>query len=327
MKSPWTWHGGGLAAARARFGDNGDPWIDLSTGINPHAWPGAADIIVDWRRLPSTSELREMEGIAAACFGVDPRHICALPGTETGLRIVSDLIGPRAHYLTPCYRTHEEMFPLSSATASGARGEPDGGTLILANPNNPDGQIWPRDTLLDLAGRRSDKGWLIIDEAFADSDPANSLSQDIADDQRLLIFRSFGKFFGLAGVRLGFLLGPQAVIDRMRQKLGAWPISAAAIAIGGAAYADHGWIAAMRERLCRESQRLDDMLIGCGYRPLGACPLFRLIVAEDAMALFERLAERAILTRPFDYDPRWLRIGLPETDEAFSRLQKALLLG
>ncbi|MGC4252583.1 MAG: threonine-phosphate decarboxylase CobD [Sphingobium sp.] len=325
MKNPWTWHGGDLDAARARFGEGGDPWIDLSTGINPHGWPGAADIAIDWRRLPSKADLRDMEESAAACFGVDPRHICALPGTETGLRIVSDLIGPQAQYLTPCYRTHEEMFPASSAITSAALGGPDGGTIILANPNNPDGRLWTRDTLLDLADRRSDEEWLIVDEAFADSDPAASLARDIADDRRLLIFRSFGKFFGLAGLRLGFLLGPEAIVSRMRHKLGAWPVSAAAIAIGKAAYANHDWIAAMREHLHRERQRLDEVLTGCGYRPLGSCPLFRLIVTDDATALFERLAKQAILTRPFDYEPRWLRIGLPETDEALDRLQRALL--
>ncbi|BAV63949.1 aminotransferase class I/II-fold pyridoxal phosphate-dependent enzyme [Sphingobium cloacae] len=325
MKSPWTWHGGDLDAARAWFGEGGDPWIDLSTGINPHGWPGAAGMAIDWRGLPSKTDLREMEEIAAVYFDVDPRHVCALPGTETGLRLASDLLGPRARYLAPCYRTHEDMFPLSSAITAAAMESPDGGTIILANPNNPDGHCWPRDALLDLADRRADEEWLIVDEAFADSDPATSLARDIADDRRLLIFRSFGKFFGLAGLRLGFLLGPEAIVGRMRRKLGAWPVSAAAIAIGRAAYADRDWIAAMRERLPRERRRLDDVLTGCGYSPVGACPLFRLIVADDAMALFERLAKQTILTRPFDYEPRWLRIGLPETEEALDRLQRALL--
>ena len=326
MKNRWTWHGGGLAAARARFGEGRQPWIDLSTGINPHAWPVPDDMEIDWRRLPCEANLREMERTAALYFGVNPRHLCALPGTETGLRIVSSLLGPEAQYLAPTYRTHGEMFPLSSAISSASPSNPENGVLILANPNNPDGRHWTRDALLALADNRAEEGWLIVDEAFADSDPTHSLAPDIADHRRLLIFRSFGKFFGLAGLRLGFLLGPEAIIDQMRRKLGAWPISAAAIAIGATAYADHEWIAATRNRLRRERLRLDEILIGCGYRPMGACPLFTLIATDDAMALFERLAQRAILTRPFDHNPRWLRIGLPESDEALSRLQRALPL-
>lgn len=327
MKNPWTWHGGDLDAARARFGDGAEPWMDLSTGINPHGWPDTDALSIDWRRLPSATDLRELEKIAARYFGVDADHVCALPGTEIGLRLIGDLLGPRAAYLAPAYRTHGEMFPASSPLAPDALAEADGGTIILANPNNPDGRLWRRDMLVELASRRSATGWLIIDEAFADSDPAQSLASDIADERRLIIFRSFGKFFGLAGVRLGFLLGPRAIIDRIRQKLGAWPISAAAIAIGKAAYADHGWIIEMRARLRRDRQRLDQILIGNGYQPTGACPLFRLIVAENAGRLFEHLARQFILTRPFDHDPRWLRIGLPRTSEEFERLRKALPLG
>ncbi|WP_081659704.1 MULTISPECIES: aminotransferase class I/II-fold pyridoxal phosphate-dependent enzyme [Sphingobium] len=198
---------------------------------------------------------------------------------------------------------------------------------MLANPNNPDGRLRGREELHDLIARRGRKGWLIVDEAFADTNPALSVADEVAEGRRLLIFRSFGKYFGLAGVRLGFVVGPPSFLAAVRQKLGAWPLSAAAIAIGTAAYRDRDWISRMRLRLTAEAVSLDTVLSEAGLRPIGACPLFRLVETDNAQALFETLAARAILTRPFIENPRWLRFGLPADENAFVRLKEALVHG
>lgn len=322
MSDPWTWHGGGLEAAKRRFG--GADWIDLSTGINPHPWPGAATMAFDWQRLPDTQDLARLEAVAARYFGVDARHVCAVPGTEIGLRLVGALIGGPAQHMAPGYRTHGAMIAGSAAVTWPDTGD-RAGHLILANPNNPDGRALAAGTMHDLLERRT--GWLLADEAFADADPASSIAASVGDGRRLVVFRSFGKFFGLAGVRLGFVLAPQAIVAALRERLGAWPLSAAAIAIGTAAYADAGWIAAARQRLGEEAAALDAMLARRGHRPAGACPLFRLIEVGDAHALFERLARRAILTRPFADQPRWLRLGLPADAVALARLDAALIDG
>ena len=322
MSEPWTWHGGGLAAAKREFGD-GD-WIDLSTGINPHPWPGTADMAFDWQRLPDPDALAELERVAAAFFDVDPRHVCAVPGSEIGLRLVGALTGGPARHVAPGYRTHGDM--IAGSAAIGRSETPDArGTLIVANPNNPDGHKMDAGAMRDLLARRT--GWLLVDEAFADVDPANSMAPVVGDDQRLVAFRSFGKCFGLAGVRLGFVVAPQNIVAALRERLGAWPLSAAAIAIGTAAYADRDWIAATRRRLPRDAAALDAMLVRRGHQPVGACPLFRLIEVPDARALFERLARRAILTRPFADRPHWLRIGLPADAAALARLEAALTDG
>ena len=323
MSDPWTWHGGGLVAARRHFGE-GD-WIDLSTGINPHPWPGAADMAFDWQRLPEPEALAALECAAASHFGVDPRHVCAVPGSEIGLRLVGGLISGPAQHITPGYRTHSAMIAGSAATMFDA--VRDGGTLILANPNNPNGRVIDRDAMQMLLRGRGSDGWLLIDEAFADADPAASMAAMVSDEQRLIVFRSFGKFFGLAGVRLGFVLAPHAIVAALRDRLGAWPLSAAAIAIGTAAYADEEWIVATRERLPDASAALDAVLVRREYQPIGDCPLFSLIAVEDAHALFERLARRAILTRPFADQPRWLRIGLPADANELARLDAALADG
>jgi len=252
-----------------------------------------------------------------------------VPGTEIGLRMLGDVVpGPAIHAL-PSYRTHGELIPHSRPVALTDLTGAEDATIILANPNNPDGRITPPATLLGWLGARHGNGraggsWLVVDEAFADAAPQSSLAAHVHDGERLIVFRSFGKFFGLAGVRLGFVLGPRALIAQYRQRLGGWPLSTAALAIGTAAYRDTEWIAATRIALREAAEALDAVLARRGFRAVGACPLFRLIETADAAALFERLAQAAILTRPFDYDPRWLRLGLPASREALDRLDAAL---
>ena len=324
MTSQWTWHGGGLAAARAYFGEGDAPWLDLSTGINPHGWPGASAITVDWQRLPEAGRIAGLEAAAADHFGVPADHVCAVPGSEMGLRIVGALLPGPARHVTPSYRSHGAMVSGSAAITCDALDAADGETLILANPNNPDGVLKPRHEMLDLLPRRAPDGWLLVDEAFADCAPDASIVDQIGHDTRLVVFRSFGKFFGLAGLRLGFVLGPRDLLARLRKAIGSWPVSAAAVAIGSAAYRDTAWIAQTRQRLAAEAAALDATLALIGIAATGACPLFRLIAVDDAMATFARLASRAILTRPFEGQPHWLRIGLPPDGEALARLEAAL---
>jgi len=324
----FSFHGGRLADAKAHFGTGNEPWIDLSTGINPHGWPGVGNLATEWQALPEPEALADLEAAAAACFGTDRAHVCAVPGTEIGLRMLGDILPGPAIHAQPSYRTHGEMLPQSRpVTLSDLTGAEEA-TLVLANPNNPDGRITPPATLLDwLKARQSGASWLVVDEAFADASPEISLGAHVRDGQRLIVFRSFGKFFGLAGVRLGFVLGPRMLIAQYRQRLGSWPLSAAALAIGTEAYRDADWIASMRIGLREKASALDAVLARRGFRAMGACPLFRLIETADAAALFERLARQAILTRPFDYDPRWLRLGLPANRQALDRLDQALADG
>lgn len=321
--SRWTWHGGGLAAARLRFGDG--PWLDLSTGINPHPWPGAHTMPINWHGLPDETALRDLEEAAAAHFGCNPGHVCAVPGTETGLRLVGELLpAAPAFHVTPSYSTHADMIPGSRPICFSEVGTADGSSLILANPNNPDGRLLDRSALADLLARRGGKGWLLLDEAFADCHPEHSLAAFVDDGRQLVVFRSFGKFFGLAGLRLGFVIAPAAIASRLRGRLGAWPVSAACLAIGSAAYRDDEWSSRMRLRLRAAAAGMDAMLTGLGYTVKGDCPLFRLIECQSGQALFERLAHRAILTRPFDAYPGWLRLGLPGTPEGLERLRAGL---
>jgi cobalamin biosynthesis protein CobC len=231
----------------------------------------------------------------------------------------------------PTYGGHREAW-----TAAGARVEIVGRSeleetldahaaevVVVVNPNNPDGAVSPPATLLDLAARLGAQGrWLVVDESFADTDPACSVAP--AAGGRLLVLRSFGKFFGLAGIRLGFLLGGGDLVDRARALQGDWPVSADALAAGMAAYADDAWAARTRSRLARDAARLDRLLLRAGFDGLQGPSLFRYARSTDAQRRFEALAERGVLVRPFEHAPDRLRFGLPPA-WAWRRLGAALM--
>lgn len=324
--NPWTEHGGRIDAARARYSDAPRPWLDLSTGINPRPWPGAGGLVVDQAALPSPEALAALETVAGAWFGAAGSGVAALPGSEIGLRLLRTLAlpGPYRH-VAPCYGSHRVALPGSAPIGIEALADEAGrgGTILLANPNNPDGRVLaPADLLAAARALRARRGWLIVDEAFAEAVAGASVVPALAAGDPVLVLRSFGKFFGLAGVRLGFLVGREEMVAPIRNLLGSWPVSATALAVGRAAYADRGWAAGMQKDLSAMAAALDEILRRHGLGPRGECPLFRLV--ENAPGLFDRLARQGILTRPFDDTPGWLRIGLPGDEAALARLDAAL---
>lgn len=322
MSDPLLHHGGNLATAHARFG--GGEWLDLSTGVNPVAWPIPEQLRPALGPLPTPIALADLEAAAAAHFGVATAHVCAVPGSEMGLRLLGMLLGGRACHVAPAYRTHGAIFADSTPVEAG-QPVPDNATLILANPNNPTGTLYSREAIEALlAERTAAGGWLVVDEAFADAHPQASIAPLVGDGRRLIVFRSFGKFFGLAGLRLGFVLAPRTIVARYRRVLGDWPIDATALAIGSAAYRDVEWIETTRTVLPQRAAALDAVLRRHGLSPSGESPLFRLIEHDAAPALFERLAGAHILVRPFDYAPRWLRFGVPAMPDALARLDGVL---
>lgn len=319
MSALYTIHGGRLGDARATFGGEAADWLDLSTGINPNAWTRPEGVAPDWHALPDPCELARLERTAAAYFGTDPELCAAVPGSEAGLRTLGRLLGLPGLHLPLCYGTYAEAF---AAPGAGSRVP---SVLVVGNPNNPDGAIMSREALLAaLARQEQSGGWLVVDEAFADCAPELSVAREVAENRRLIVTRSFGKFFGLAGVRLGFVLAPARLLAELRHVQGEWPVCAAALSFGMAAYADAPWITRMRAALTFAAVRLDDVLTRHGLPPRGACPLFRLADTAAAHDLFAALARRHILTRPFASHPRLLRFGLPPDAHALARLDAAL---
>jgi cobalamin biosynthetic protein CobC len=200
----------------------------------------------------------------------------------------------------------------------------DADLAVVVNPNNPDGRTFGRRELLELAGARRHRGLLVVDEAFMDVGPDGASLCGEVMRGGLVVLRSFGKFFGLAGVRLGFAVAAPAIAERLAATLGPWAVSGPAIAIGQTALADPAWIRPMRERLAQEARRLDEVLAAAGMEIAGGTSLFRLARTPAADRLFHHLGRTGILVRRFPEHPDWLRFGLPGSDIAWDRLRTAL---
>jgi cobalamin biosynthetic protein CobC len=312
-------HGGRLSDARAAWPDAPQPWLDLSTGINPQPWRGKTPH--DPRRLPDPADLAALQATAARAFGVDPSRVAATAGAEAALRLLPRLLNAKTvAIVSPTYGAHADAWAQAGVTVQAI--EPDAlsdvetDAAVVVNPNNPDGRILPASAM----GARS-RGWLIVDESFADATPKSSIEHRI--DDRLIVLRSFGKFYGLAGVRLGFIIAPPEFAAKVRAAQGDWPISAQAIAYGRAAYADTAWADRTRARLRRDAARLDKLLTRRGFAVTGDCPLFRLAHTPNAQRWFEALCAQGVLVRPFDHTPDALRFGLPSA-KGWGKLEAAL---
>ena len=305
-------HGGRLSAAAKHFPQAPGSWIDLSTGISPWSYPVEN---TDLSRLPEPESLAHLEAAAAATFGApDPAEVVAVPGSDLAIRLLPLLLGKQeACYLPPIYSGHRSAWPDARAVAPDAMEEAE--LLILANPNNPDGRIISPEALRALPGQ------LIVDEAFADATPGISLAPN---RWGAVVLRSFGKFFGLAGLRLGFVIANRPLAARLRALLGDWPVSSSAIGIATAAYQDKDWHAAQRQRLTYACHRLDTILSAVGVDIAGGTPLFRFTRTAAAADLFRHLARSGILVRPFADDPTALRFGLPSEEPQWQRLERAL---
>jgi cobalamin biosynthesis protein CobC len=315
-----------MGEAAALFPNAPLPWIDLSTGINPHAWAGPRADFAALQRLPDPTETAALEAAAAASFGVDAARVTAIPGAESGLRLLPRLTGAASvGILSPTYGGHAEAWQAAGRDihlAATTETLPHTEALVIVNPNNPDGRAIPAKTLIGLV---TDSRVLIVDESFGDITPHLSLAR--AANDRLIVLRSFGKFFGLAGVRLGFIIAGPAIIAQVRAAFGDWPVSAEALAAGTAAYRDLEWAQTTRARLQQDAERLDAMLAKAGLELLGGTTLFRLCATPHAARWFEHLARHGLLVRPFAQQPNWLRFGFPGTEAAWLRLQVALQQG
>ncbi|MDA9469019.1 threonine-phosphate decarboxylase CobD [Bradyrhizobium sp. CCBAU 53415] len=316
-------HGGNLDQAQLRFGGRAEDWIDLSTGINRLPYPVGEVSLHAWSALPSRAEIEALHRAAQqACRTSAPA--IAMGGAQAAIQLLPQLAPPgRARILAPTYNEYAGVLSAAGWEVQEIA-EPDalaGADLaIVVNPNNPDGRRhMPRD-LLALLPR---VGRLVIDESFADAVPELSLAPE-ADRPGLLILRSFGKFYGLAGLRLGFAIGNAADIARLAAMSGPWPVSGAAIEIGCRALRDEAWAGATSARLARDCGRLDDMARAQGWRLVGGAPLFRLYETPHALAAQEKLARRQIWSRVFAQKPTWLRLGLPGSDAEWARLAEVL---
>lgn len=322
-----TRHGGGLMKAAAAYPEAPLPWLDLSTGINPEPWRGSRAPDAELNRLPDPGALAALETAAAAAFGAAPERMAAVAGAEAAIRLLPLLLGVRSvEIVGPTYGAHAEAWRAAGVAtrliAPDQAAASQAGVLVIVNPNNPDGRLTARADLIAMARERSAAGrWLVVDESFIECAPDDSVSDVV--ESGLIVLRSFGKFYGLAGVRLGFMIAAPDMIGRLRAMLGDWPVSADALVLGRAAYADAGWRAHTTAALAERAGRLDIVLTGAGFDIIGGASLFRLTRTPEAARWFQHLCRAGILTRPFDHTPDALRFGVP-AERDLPRLQHAL---
>lgn len=325
-------HGGSLDEARRRFPDAPEPWIDLSTGINPVAYPLPPLSSEVWTRLPQESDLSELEEAAARAYGAPPGvGVVAAAGTQALIQWLPRLVpAKRVGILRTTYVEHAATWRACGAIVE-AVDEPSAlagfDVGVLVNPNNPDGRLIAAADLKPLARHfAASGGLLVIDEAFMDVAPDQSFAPHLPE-KGAAILRSFGKIFGLAGLRLGFALAGPELAGTLRRALGPWPVSGPAIRIGCQALDDRHWLRRGSERLARDTARLDDLLGRAGFELRGGTILFRLAARADAPDWFARLGQAGIFVRRFEERPDQLRFGLPGSAEAWQRLSDVLVPG
>jgi cobalamin biosynthesis protein CobC len=315
-------HGGDLTSVQQRFPDAPQPWIDLSTGINPRSYPIAGLPREAWTRLPSRGAERALAEAAATRYGCRAEQVVISPGTQALIQLLPRLAQPSCVAIVgPTYAEHALCWGREGHrvfTAHTLRETADADVVVIVNPDNPSGRLVDPPILRGLDARL-----LVVDEAFIDLLPPDaSLAADVPSNT--VVLRSFGKTYGLAGLRLGFAIAPIAIAERLREVLGPWAVSGPALKIAERALRDEAWLSAERGRLAGDGARLEALLESAGFTVVGRTPLFVLGRHPETPGLVERLGHHGIHVRAFDHRPDWIRFGLPDSDDSFGRLAAAL---
>lgn len=320
-------HGGRLLRAARLHGIPVEEWLDLSTGISPFAWPLPAIPPSAWMRLPEDDD--GLADVACSYYGA-PR-VLPVAGSQAAIQALPYLRrASRVGVIAPGYNEHAqawrraghqvEELPAPTLLARAAQLD----VVVLIHPNNPGGERFERPDLLacheQLAARG---GWLVVDEAFMDATPSESLCA-ASSREGLVVLRSTGKFFGLAGARAGFVAASPSLLDALRERLGPWTLSGPTRHVLRHALADQAWQVEARERLHACSERLALLLANHGLVPTAGCAFFHWWRDQRAGQVHEALAKQGILTRRFE-SPDSLRFGLPGDEAAFARLDVALV--
>lgn len=316
-------HGGRLRRAAAAYGIPLADWLDLSTGINPQGYPVPPVPADAWLRLPEEDD--GLEAAAAHYYG--NASLLAVAGSQPAIQALPSVLhGERVSLLAPGYAEHALAWRDRGAAAVGVdridAAVAHSDVVVLVQPNNPTGVHFGRQRLLDWHADLARRGgWLVVDEAFIDTEPETSLVPDAGADG-LVVLRSLGKFFGLAGARVGFVFAPAGVRRALAERLGPWTIAGPARWAARHALADGAWQTRTRSALRAAGARLQTLLAAHGLQAYGPA-LFKLVITPDAARLYEAFARRGILLRLFD-TPQAVRFGLPPDEAGWARLAEAL---
>ena len=343
-------HGGAIDRAASRYGIPASNWLDLSTGINPLAYPVPDIDSVHWQRLPLASELDGLKAAAKQYYNVPATdHLVCAPGTQALIQMIpfwlndqmAEQVAKQVHVMGPTYGEHERCWRRAGYQCQIHQSEPGeriakasdilrtaeaGTVVILVNPNNPDGAMFAPADIVELGKLAEARAcWLVVDEAFMDCQPNQSVCSRIDQLQTTIVLRSFGKFFGLAGARLGCAVMDRHLATDLESRIGPWAIPGPTIVVGTQALLDTEWQQQSRTRLSTDAVRLDDLITRNSKLALsGGTDLFRYYDGNDCVALADHLGQRGILVRLFDHDAHKIRFGLPRTNADWKRLLDAM---
>lgn len=320
-------HGGARHYWAQHYGVEVDEMVDLSTGINPHGWPVPLLPAAAWQRLPEASP--SLLKVASDYYGANV--LLPVAGSQAAIQLLPQLrTQARVGLFAPAYFEHQQAWEraghqvvvLERDQVETALMTLD--VLVVINPNNPTGALIPPERLRQWHQQLVDRGgWLVVDEAFIDTTPEQSMLAQGAPPTGLIVLRSLGKFFGLAGIRMGFVSASQSLLQRLEQRLGPWSVSHPAQWVAAQALADQAWQQQNRLQLLRESERLGELLQQNGFSSSGSTALFHWVLHDQAESLFSEWARQGVLVRRFS-EPASFRVGLPGSEEEWQRLEQLL---
>ncbi|HJU70563.1 MAG TPA: threonine-phosphate decarboxylase CobD [Paucimonas sp.] len=319
-------HGGNLREAAIRFGRPLEDWLDLSTGINPQPYPVPAPAAHAWHRLPESDPALVM---AAQDYYGAP-HMLPVAGTQAAIQALPR-VRARARVVVsaPSYAEHAHSWTQAGHAVREVPYErleqnlDEAEVMVVCNPNNPTGTMVAPELLLAWAQCLAARGgWLVVDEAFGDVAPQASVAH-WSGRRGLIVLRSVGKFFGLAGLRLGFVAAEESLLRELADLIGPWPVSGPAQDIGSAALRDRAWQDAMRVQLQHSGKRLQQLLASHAIHSSGTA-LFQWWPQSRPQAYHRHMAEHGIWVRLFVGKACGIRLGLPPDEAGWQRLQRAL---
>ncbi len=319
-------HGGRLKAAALQHGIPLEQWLDLSTGINLAGWPVPTVPAACWLRLPEDED--DLEAAARDYYGAP--QLLPVAGSQAAIQALPQLRAKsRVVVLSPGYAEHAAAWAKAGHRVTAICADdieaalPAHDVLILIHPCNPSGQCFAPEQLLSWHRQLASRGgWLVVDEAFMDVTPAQSICAH-SELPGLIVLRSLGKFFGMAGARVGFVCAERALLDRLQALLGPWSINAPARWAASLALRDNDWQAQTRARLLIDERRMVQLLQQHHIEPTGGSALFQWYCSETAEAWHQALAGQAVFTRLFS-EPAAIRFGLPATEAQWQQLEQAL---
>lgn len=317
-------HGGRLDLAIATHGGTREDWLDLSTGINPTAYPILEMPEHIWQCLPDQTAHDKLISAANSYYKAQADYgVVAANGTQAIIQLLPQFLKQKSvAIVSPTYEEHFHCWENAQRkvikVATLEKAVESAEIVVVVNPNNPTAVTHQPGQLLRAAKKlEQTDGFLIVDEAFCDVMP--ELSVVPKQSENMIVLRSFGKFFGLAGLRLGFAICHQDMSERLKSKLGPWSVSGPALEIGAAAFSDVGWIASSRSTIKQHSEAQAEVVAACGLELIGNAGLFMEFEHANATGIHEALLKAHILTRAFPQRPTRLRFGMCGNMDALER--------